>query len=286
MEKLFSIRNIESLTGIKAATIRMWEKRYNLIEPKRTQTNIRFYDFKDVKKLLLIAELIREGFKISELASLTVEQLYERAILVYSDENILSGDLSELYFQVLNYNALAFESIVNQLIVRYGFAYVFSYLLLPLLYKIDADTDDGAIEKTHRNFVFFLVEKFLMSSINRLNTNASERKYVLFSDAYKINNIILLFGAYRLLSLGKQTLILGPIDDLDNFFDVIDSFKDYNVLTTSFFFKKDNDYFFERIQEFSEFNFFVLDPNIQMEDAGYPNLFLLQNLMEIDKEII
>ena len=51
----YNINDLEKLTGIKAHTIRIWEKRYNLLEPKRTATNIRFYTGEDLKKLLNIS---------------------------------------------------------------------------------------------------------------------------------------------------------------------------------------------------------------------------------------
>ena len=71
----YSIRDLERLTGIKAHTIRIWEKRYGLIEPERTNTNIRAYCDAELKKLLNISILNRNGFKISKIASLSPEEI-------------------------------------------------------------------------------------------------------------------------------------------------------------------------------------------------------------------
>ena len=70
MKKYFSIRDLENLSGIKAHTIRIWEKRYNLLEPERTTTNIRNYSLKSLQKLLNITLLYNNGHKISKIAQI------------------------------------------------------------------------------------------------------------------------------------------------------------------------------------------------------------------------
>ncbi|MDZ7778236.1 MAG: MerR family transcriptional regulator [Bacteroidales bacterium] len=76
----YSIKDLERLSGVKAHTIRIWEKRYEIIKPKRTTTNIRLYDDEDLKRLLNIAILKDHGFKISEIASFTNEMLSEKVL--------------------------------------------------------------------------------------------------------------------------------------------------------------------------------------------------------------
>ena len=64
----FSIKCIESITGIKAHTLRIWEQRYGFIKPKRTDTNIRYYDDADLKLILNVSILNNYGLKISEIS--------------------------------------------------------------------------------------------------------------------------------------------------------------------------------------------------------------------------
>jgi DNA-binding transcriptional MerR regulator len=69
-ENVFSIKDLENISGVKAHTIRIWEKRYNLLQPKRTETNIRHYDLHNLQKLLNISFLNNNGFKISKIDAL------------------------------------------------------------------------------------------------------------------------------------------------------------------------------------------------------------------------
>ena len=55
---MYSIQDLQELSGVKAHTIRIWEKRYNLLEPERTATNIRFYSDNDLRKLLNVSTLM------------------------------------------------------------------------------------------------------------------------------------------------------------------------------------------------------------------------------------
>ena len=54
IKSMFSIKDLENLSGIKAHTIRIWEKRYDILQPMRTDTNIRLYDLASLQKLLNI----------------------------------------------------------------------------------------------------------------------------------------------------------------------------------------------------------------------------------------
>ena len=71
----YSIKDLEKITGIKAHTIRIWEKRYGIVEPSRTLTNIRFYSDEDLRRLMNIAILNKYGYKISNIQSMNKEEI-------------------------------------------------------------------------------------------------------------------------------------------------------------------------------------------------------------------
>ena len=73
---VYSIKELEKLSGIKAHTIRIWEKRYQLLSPERTDTNIRFYSDDDLKKILNVSLLNGHGFKISKIAQFDDDQIH------------------------------------------------------------------------------------------------------------------------------------------------------------------------------------------------------------------
>ncbi|MBO9639826.1 MAG: MerR family transcriptional regulator, partial [Siphonobacter aquaeclarae] len=75
MAAYYSIRDLEELSGVKAHTIRMWEKRYGVIHPGRTDTNIRFYGNDELRKLLNVSLLVRNGYRISVVSTMSEKEL-------------------------------------------------------------------------------------------------------------------------------------------------------------------------------------------------------------------
>jgi DNA-binding transcriptional MerR regulator len=92
----YSIGDLERLSGIKAHTIRMWERRYGVIDPGRTQTNIRYYNEDDLLRILNISILKQIGYRISKIANLSNEDLKN-----YVLTNIIESDNPEVQIETL-----------------------------------------------------------------------------------------------------------------------------------------------------------------------------------------
>ena len=117
----YSIRDLERLTGIKAHTIRIWEKRYGLIEPERTNTNIRTYCDVELKKLLNISILNRNGFKISKIATLTPEEIISNITQLNSNSSDTESYIENLALAMIDYDEQKFERILSRAILQMGF---------------------------------------------------------------------------------------------------------------------------------------------------------------------
>ena len=101
----FTIKDLENISKIKAHTIRIWEKRFNLLAPKRTNTNIRFYSHENLQKLLNVVLLYNNNFKISKIAKMCDEQLIEQSRKLAfqnatNDQAIKSFNLIKFYSMI------------------------------------------------------------------------------------------------------------------------------------------------------------------------------------------
>ncbi|KUK80037.1 MAG: Transcriptional regulator, MerR family, partial [Petrotoga mobilis] len=114
-------KELENLSGIKAHTIRIWEKRYNLIAPSRTETNIRYYCDKDLKRLLNIAILNRQGIRISEIAKLSDEELSERVVNLTLDSGDAAHNIEQLVIAMVDMSEVKFDRILSRYIMHEGF---------------------------------------------------------------------------------------------------------------------------------------------------------------------
>src|SRR5690606_5021372 len=118
----FSIKDLENLSGIKAHTIRIWEKRYNLLEPSRTDTNIRFYDSDNFVKLLNINLLYNNGFKISKIAEFSEDELILKTKELTTDKALGDSTLNEFKVAMLNFDVAIFNQAYHKLLVYKPFS--------------------------------------------------------------------------------------------------------------------------------------------------------------------
>ncbi|WP_299101177.1 MerR family transcriptional regulator [uncultured Winogradskyella sp.] len=226
----FSIKDLENLTGIKAHTIRIWEKRYNLLEPKRTDTNIRYYDLENFQKLLNVSFLNNNGYKISKISSIKDEEIIqlvkEIAVKSDSDNHAIDG----LKLAMMNFDQKQFYNIYNTLLKEKSFSSVFYDVFIPLLSTIGILWQTDTITPAHEHFIFSLIRQKIIANTEEVQSNEnnnSKRTFVLYLPDNEIHELGLMYINYELINKGYHTIFLGasvPIDslkDLANYYDDI-----------------------------------------------------------------
>ena len=133
---LYSIKDLEYLSGIKAHTIRIWEKRYHLLEPLRTETNIRSYSDNDVRKILNVALLVKNGYKISNIAALDEPKLQSEVIRFSKNLGDPEKNIDQLLFCTVNLDAIGFEQLVDKIITELGFSKTIQQVIFPFFERI------------------------------------------------------------------------------------------------------------------------------------------------------
>lgn len=215
----FSIKDLENLSGIKAHTIRIWEKRYNILEPSRTDSNIRYYDIENLQKLLNVTLLYEAGEKISKLAKLNENEL-QQAI----HHHIIKGEGSEhfinaLKIAMLNFDQERFESAYNKLLTERSFRSVFIEVFIPVLHNIGLYWQSNNITPAHEHFIANLIKQKLLINIERtqsLTKKRTDQVFVLFLPMHEIHELGLLYIHYELALQDHRVIYLGPSVPLEN----------------------------------------------------------------------
>lgn len=223
----FTIRDIESIIGIKAHTIRIWEKRYSILKPNRTETNIRYYSDEDLKLLLNVAMLNREGERISTLARLSHAELNEK-VMEYASRT----DKNDLHIQALisatiNLDEKAFEKIFEAQIKRFGLKYTIAEIIFPLMKKIGELWMSGTIHPAYEHFISNLIRnKLIVATADATPLHPKiKRRYLLFLPENEHHELGLLFANYLIRSHGHESLFIGqgtPVAELEM---ILDKFK-------------------------------------------------------------
>lgn len=258
----FSIKDLENLTGIKAHTIRIWEKRYSLLSPNRSETNIRNYSSTSLQKLLNISYLNNNGLKISKIASLEEDEIPVKVREIASRAKVENHAINAFKMAMVNFDQALFYNTYNNLIETKTFADIFYTVFMPLLDEVGLLWQTNTITPAHEHFLSIHIKQKILLNIERLQSLEPKPKfqpktYVLFLPENEIHDIGLLFINYQLRSKGYHTIFLGEsvpmesLTSLHNFFNEI-------VFITYFTVKPDT----ESIPEYiHEFNGMLLDNN-------------------------
>ena len=219
----FSIKDLENFTGIKPHTIRIWEKRYNLLTPSRTDTNIRYYDGDNFLKLLNINLLYNNGFKISKIAEFSEDTLLLKTKELTTDKALEDGVMNEFKVAMLNFDAVVFNEAYNKLLAYKSFREIFLEVFIPLLSQIGFLWQHKSIKPVHEHFISNLIMQKLHSNIERNQGSHSiknERTFVLFLPMGEIHELGLLFLHYELTLRGFHSIYLGQNINIESVSDL------------------------------------------------------------------
>ncbi|MBX7206414.1 MAG: MerR family transcriptional regulator [Bacteroidia bacterium] len=207
----FSIKDIESVTGIKSHTLRVWEQRYGIIKPKRTETNIRYYDDEDLRLVLNISTLNNNGIKISGIAKMTPEQI-EKAVSKVSETNKEhSHQVKLLVSSMLMLNEAGFNNILSTNILQLGLEGTMTQVIFPFMSEVGVLWQIGSIQPAHEHFITNLIKQKLYVAIDGqvLKEEPGKEKFLLFLREGEPHELGLLFANYMLRARGHQVIYLG-----------------------------------------------------------------------------
>lgn len=209
----FSIKDLEHLSGIKAHTIRIWEKRYNILTPDRTDTNIRTYDLSNLQKILNVTFLNGHGYKISRIAKLSNDEIGRMVKDVAASSSEKSRAINSFKVAMINFDQVLFNKTYNKLLENKNFREIFHHIFLPLLEEVGLLWQTDTINPVHEHFIVGLIKQKLYLNIALLensNSNTSDELYVLFLPENEIHDLGILFINYELNYYKKKTIYLGP----------------------------------------------------------------------------
>lgn len=269
----FSIKNLENISGIKAHTIRIWEKRYNLLSPERTDTNIRRYSLDSLRKLLNITLLYNHGFKISKIANLEEGEIpfLVRDIALKSNSEQVSINAFKL--SMVNFDTVMFDATFDELMSKKDFDFIFMKIFVPLMSELGILWQTGAISPSHEHFVTNLIKQKIhiqTELIQRKHTPKNNvSSFVLYLPENEIHELSILYLNYHILSKGFKTIFLGqsvPTSSLKTILSYSENLHFVTYLTVEPNREEIEDYlndFLENILEDTESKLSIFGPQTQ-----------------------
>lgn len=212
--RTYSIKELENFTGIKAHTIRIWEQRYNLLQPNRTETGYRFYSTDDLRKILSTNVLLKAGIKISKIAALTPDQ-FKQEIIKIESLRVVTDSKSELIVGKmlqcgLTFNDYELENLYFDTRKVYTTFELVTRVIYPLLLRVGLMWEIDEMTPIQEHFLSNFIRRKLLVEIDRLPHSRNEQvDYVLFLPEQETHEIGLIFSHYLLREAGYNVLFLG-----------------------------------------------------------------------------
>ena len=232
----FSIKDLENLSGIKAHTIRIWEKRYNLLEPNRTDTNIRYYSLENLQKLLNVTFLYNKGYKISQISKIGEDKIPSVVRDLASEKSVKGHIINTFKMAMLNFDQALFINTYNDLLKEKSFREIFYEFFIPLLTEMGLLWQTNTITPSHEHFISALIKQKILVNTEKLQfkspTNSS-KTFVLYLPDNEVHELGLMYLNYEILLHGYQTIFLGqsiPVVSLKDLLPLYD-----NIIFVSFF---------------------------------------------------
>jgi len=215
----YAIKDLEQLSGIKAHTLRIWEQRYNIIAPQRTETNIRYYDDADLRQILNIAYLNQNGHKISKIAALTADQAADMVAQISTSNLAYHNQVGALVIAMVSLDEDRFEKIIATNTLQFGFEQTMINIVYPFLQKIGVLWQTGSINPAQEHFITYLIRQKIVVAIDGqvLPLSIQAKRYALFLPEGELHELTLLFATYIIKSRHNKAIYLGqslPMNDL------------------------------------------------------------------------
>lgn len=218
----FSIKDLENLSGVKAHTIRAWEQRYQLLNPSRSDTNIRTYSGEDLKRLLNVSLLLERGMRISKVAAMSNAQLVTSITdapkgVVIADELVAQ---QKLKVSMMSYDEHLFRETMDECIERIGFGATVVSVCLPFLADVGVLWLTNAICPANEHFMSNLLRQMLYAQIHKAQipeVSDDDKVLILYLPEREIHDISLLFLHQLCREHGRKSVLLGqsvPFEDL------------------------------------------------------------------------
>lgn len=285
----YSIKDLEKISGIKAHTIRMWERRYGLIEPQRTETNIRFYSDCDLKRLLNVSILNHNGIKISHIAGLTDAEIKNRVLDLSIDGRSSSVQIESLMVAMLELDETKFLNGLSSSIIKQGFEVSVETVLFPFLERIGVLWQAGTINPAQEHFISNLIRQKLFVAIDNEMQSPVQNgpRIIMFLSEHEQHEIGLLF--YNLLARkeGMNVVYLGagvPLEDLS----LVHRLRPADVFMTSFITAMDKQEMEDLLREyhkrFPDIPFYLSGLQMELLQPELPEGFTVVNKVRVFKE--
>lgn len=284
----FSIKDIENLCGIKAHTLRIWEQRYQILVPKRKESNHRFYDNEDLKHILRVAYLYHSGYKISKIAQLKEADIKKLTIDIVPNEHYIDVFVNQMLEASIDFDEERFEKVLNTALLHLGFEKCILQVIYPFLERLGLMWMTDNVIPAQEHFASNIIKRKIIVAIDGLEgqqeNDSDDSLTLLFTPEGEYHDIPLLLMQFLLKKKGKKAVYFGPnvpMDNLDYYLSRRKATHLYFHLITNMSNREVDDLVTDLCERFRKYQLIMSGPLTRYVNSKHTNLRLVQSLDEM-----
>lgn len=284
---VYSIRDLEQLSGIKAHTLRIWEQRYSFIEPKRTDTNIRYYDDDDLKFVLNVSLLKDNGHKISKICQMQDLEIQGEVNRIIENRLRFPEQIHALTLAMIDVDEERFEKTISTNILQFGFERTMMEIIYPFFVKIGILWQTGSVQPAQEHFVTHLIrQKIIVAIDGQVNTsNPNAKTFMLYLPEGELHEISLLFSSFLIKSRNHKVIYLGqslPLSDANEIYTSVNPDYVLSVFTSEPAGKKVQRYVYEIAETFNNSKILLSGRLVVAQGIDCPsNVHIINKLQDL-----
>lgn len=283
----YTIAELEKLTGIRAGTIRIWERRYRIIKPHRTDTNRRWYDDEDLIRIINIAILHRHEVKISKISTMTGEEIAAQVALLTSEKSDADTHMDTLVVAMTALNEKSVNDILVRSIITRGFEVTFEHIVFPFMRRVGVMWQTGSVDIGSEHFVTNIFRKRLIVATDSLpqSEDPARKKVLLFLPEREMHELGLLYFGFVIKKAGHDILYLGQSTPFNALTDVVERWHPDILVTgslTGLPFERPEDYMSRLSSRFATRKILVSGAMAEVTaKRKFPNIFAVTSRSDL-----
>lgn len=232
-ENQYSIKDLEHFTQIKSHTIRIWEQRYKLLQPSRTEGNHRYYSESELKKILNVNLLYTNGVKISKIAQMSEAEIVEQCRALILHKSTKDGMINEMIQYIIHFDRSGVERLLDEALRQSDMGELYVTQILPMLQKMGELWQVSTINIIHEHFFSYKLREKLITIISQLpDPQADAPSALLFLHDQEEHEFSLLMYYYFLKKKGFSCIYLGQKVPFQEVLNVYERIQPVHVVST------------------------------------------------------
>jgi DNA-binding transcriptional MerR regulator len=283
----YTLNDLEKLTGIMADTIRVWERRYQLIKPHRTATNRRWYDDESLKYLINVSILYRNGLKISKISKFSESELEDKVESLAKSSFVSDTQIDSLILSMIKLNESAVNEVLLRSIINIGLEDTFTSIVFPFLRRVGIMWHTGSANIGAEHFISNIFRRRLITAIDSIPPAPSKDglKVIMYLPENELHEMSLLFYAYIIRKMGHEILYLGQSTPIKALSEVSEYWNPDIFVTgelSGLLYEKPEEYLMRLSNTFTTQKILVSGSFADVADRlNYPNLFALRTVNDL-----